>query len=343
MQDVDANWIQKVWSPLLCSVWPYCKVWPWSTSRVNYSWVGGPHYRLDGRLTLSYVLKSLQMLVAILSKSRGHSSQPDDTVPVSTSNLACATLDTLLCILVDCPKIIRAFEGVNGVETIVKLLKRSGTARSVRCVTACHPTLHHAESSDRMKCLEFLYFYLMDESSTKDVSAVLDNEAYRTSEPIPPKTPTKKKLTFAIAQTQTSQQFMTPPSSPTRSRTPSSPTKRTSNPYAMLRNELEDFLPMTPKKPPPRSSAALDNGDIPPMPKMNLFKSSLSGSPTKRMPQSQKPDENEPPAIVVLPPTVTEKKLTRTTKEKKEILGTFLGNVDALVEGVEKAGVFGLV
>lgn len=33
---------------------------------------------------------------------------------------------------------------------------------------------------------------------------------------------------------------------------------------------------------------------------------------------------------------------TRTTEEKKEILGTMLGNVDALVESVRKAGIWGL-
>lgn len=32
----------------------------------------------------------------------------------------------------------------------------------------------------------------------------------------------------------------------------------------------------------------------------------------------------------------------RTTDEKKEILGGLLGNVDALVEGVRKAGIWGL-
>lgn len=33
---------------------------------------------------------------------------------------------------------------------------------------------------------------------------------------------------------------------------------------------------------------------------------------------------------------------TRTMEEKKEILGSMLGNVDALVEGVRKAGIWGL-
>ena len=32
----------------------------------------------------------------------------------------------------------------------------------------------------------------------------------------------------------------------------------------------------------------------------------------------------------------------KTTEEKKELLGTMLGNVDALVESVKKAGIFGL-
>jgi len=32
----------------------------------------------------------------------------------------------------------------------------------------------------------------------------------------------------------------------------------------------------------------------------------------------------------------------RTTDEKKQILGSMLGNVDALVEGVRKAGIWGL-
>jgi len=32
----------------------------------------------------------------------------------------------------------------------------------------------------------------------------------------------------------------------------------------------------------------------------------------------------------------------RTTEDKKELLGTMLGNVDALVEGVRKAGIWGL-
>lgn len=32
----------------------------------------------------------------------------------------------------------------------------------------------------------------------------------------------------------------------------------------------------------------------------------------------------------------------RTTEEKRQILGSMFGNVDALVEGVRKAGIWGL-
>ncbi|KAI0092154.1 cell division control protein 14, SIN component-domain-containing protein [Irpex rosettiformis] len=68
--------------------------------------------------------------------------------PTPTSMpLANIVLDTLLCILVDAPSSLRVFEGVNGVHTLVKMFKRAATPREVR-----------------MRCIEFLYFYLMDES-----------------------------------------------------------------------------------------------------------------------------------------------------------------------------------
>ena len=48
--------------------------------------------------------------------------------------------------------------------------------------------------------------------------------------------------------------------------------------------------------------------------------------------------------ITAVSPTVGRHKQEkwRTTEEKKELLGTMLGNVDALVEGVRKAGIWGL-
>ena len=107
--------------------------------------------------------------------------------------------------------------------------------------------------------------------------------------------------------------------------------KPTQNPYAMLKSELDDFMPTTPKKL-SRSTSSQDTFDLPPIPKLPILK-------PKR--HSVSSDENQPPALHSSQP-ISEKPILRTTREKKEILGNYLGNVDALVEGVEKAGVFGL-
>ncbi|THV08172.1 hypothetical protein K435DRAFT_847063 [Dendrothele bispora CBS 962.96] len=106
--------------------------------------------------------RNLEILIDLLLASR-HISLPssspiDQAAPPLTSSpsktaspttfLSSAVLDTLLCVLVDSSSALRAFEECNGVQVIVKILKRMGTPREVR-----------------MKCLEFLYFYLMDETS----------------------------------------------------------------------------------------------------------------------------------------------------------------------------------
>lgn len=46
--------------------------------------------------------------------------------------LSSVVLDTLLCILVDLPEALRAFEGVHGVQAVVRILKRAATPREVR-------------------------------------------------------------------------------------------------------------------------------------------------------------------------------------------------------------------
>ncbi len=43
-------------------------------------------------------------------------------------------MDALLCILVDSSAALRSFEECNGVQAIVKILKRAGTPREVRYV-----------------------------------------------------------------------------------------------------------------------------------------------------------------------------------------------------------------
>lgn len=56
----------------------------------------------------------------------------DKTRTWTMAHLSSAILDTLLCVLVDSSAALRAFEDVNGVQAVVKLLKRAGTPREVR-------------------------------------------------------------------------------------------------------------------------------------------------------------------------------------------------------------------
>jgi len=48
--------------------------------------------------------------------------------------LTSIVLDTLLCILVDSPSALRTFEHAQGVQLVVRILKRAGTPREVRYV-----------------------------------------------------------------------------------------------------------------------------------------------------------------------------------------------------------------
>jgi hypothetical protein len=84
-----------------------------------------------------------QILIELLLTSRhtpiiDSSSEENGTKPPEKSapiiHLTSAVLDTLLCVLVDSPPALRAFEEVNGVQAVVKILKRAGTPREVRLV-----------------------------------------------------------------------------------------------------------------------------------------------------------------------------------------------------------------
>ncbi|KAJ1308842.1 hypothetical protein OPQ81_004530 [Rhizoctonia solani] len=106
----------------------------------------------------------IQTLLELLTALRHASVNPDDPdttvtsgidssdskLPALLSPLACSVIDTLLCLLVDSPSALRVFEECNGLEVIVRTLKKV------------------IGQNVRMKCLEFLYFYLQDE----DVYAV---------------------------------------------------------------------------------------------------------------------------------------------------------------------------
>ncbi len=65
----------------------------------------------------------------------------------------------LVAALLDCPRNIRTFEGVDGLLTVTSLFKSRGTAKDVR-----------------MKTLEFLYFYLMRETPILETGRVVGTE-----------------------------------------------------------------------------------------------------------------------------------------------------------------------
>lgn len=55
------------------------------------------------------------------------------SAPPGAATLALNAIDTLLCVLVDSPLALRAFEEADGVAVVVKTLKRTGVARDIRC------------------------------------------------------------------------------------------------------------------------------------------------------------------------------------------------------------------
>lgn len=76
-------------------------------------------------------------MVLMSSTNTSHADRPSKKEDGNVKNtpspsLASAVLDTLLCILVDSSPALRAFEDTNGVQYVVKILKRAGTPREVR-------------------------------------------------------------------------------------------------------------------------------------------------------------------------------------------------------------------
>lgn len=246
------------------------------------------------------------------------------SIPNSAPNLAIAIIDTLLCVLVDAPLAIRAFEEVNGLEIIVKSLKRVGIPRDIR-----------------MKCLEFLYWYLLPEDTPPSRNS---------SAPTPslPGSPTKRSTVVPLQPTSSWPSSAPMPPPPIPSTPPRSPTKPTRS--GLLRREL-DFVPTTPKK---VQVSKLGVGT----PRASRVTASPSGSPVKRrvapsverssrmLSRDSSMASSENVFIQVPSRSATSAKPAgqriKSTEEKKALLGTLLGNVDVLVEGVCKAGIWGL-
>jgi len=75
----------------------------------------------------------VQVLVDLLLSSR-HMAPVEPVKPQQRTTLSSIVLDTILCILVDSPAALRTFEASNGLQAVVKILKRAGTPREVRYV-----------------------------------------------------------------------------------------------------------------------------------------------------------------------------------------------------------------
>ncbi|ORY22905.1 cell division control protein 14, SIN component-domain-containing protein [Naematelia encephala] len=107
-----------------------------------------------------YVLEILIDLLLLLRtqppptvSTPNHTSASDGSP--ETRSIVYSILDLLCCVLVDSPVNARAFERLSGLEAVVRVLKGTGVAKEIR-----------------MKCLEFLYFYLLPENSQPPPRAV---------------------------------------------------------------------------------------------------------------------------------------------------------------------------
>ncbi|KAL5488252.1 hypothetical protein ACEPAI_6360 [Sanghuangporus weigelae] len=268
--------------------------------------------------------------------------------------LVSAVLDTLLCILVDAPTALRCFEEVKGIEHIVKVLKRPTIPKDVR-----------------IKCLEFLYFYLMDESTP-----LSDEVPVRPSSPVkrPRSTPFERsRVSTASSRSSNSSGSHSSSSSlgswsptPTLAGTPPLSPKKSAfselsqaqDALGMLRKDV-DFVPQSPQK---VKVAQVDGGIRRPGTPQQSSPLKVprvvhkQASPLSRLASEEtlRPDSDIDSGVYDVRKTVSKtgpwktssvgcisSVQTRTMQEKKEILGQLLGNVDALVEGVKKAGIWG--
>ncbi|KAL0950107.1 hypothetical protein HGRIS_010108 [Hohenbuehelia grisea] len=121
----------------------------------------------------------LEILLDLLLASR-HAPPPaaaSEPAPTKSASLPLTSIviDTLLCVLVDASPALRVFEEISGLQAIVKILKRAGTPREVR-----------------MKCLEFLYFYLLDEKPGHSEASVLPDISSDALPPTAPATPARE-------------------------------------------------------------------------------------------------------------------------------------------------------
>lgn len=193
----------------------------------------------------------------------------------------------------------------------------------------------------RMKCLEFLYFYLMDETPA-DVRS--EGSPTHSSRPVASSSsqtahPRSSSSLTCVSDSSNFSDFeswspaptiaSTPPQSPTKANKAREPHSR----LGMLKRDV-DFVPMSPKK---AQVAQLGIGKRRDTKQPNRGRVPSPLGPTSSCDTRIEDDEDR-----VDDPVGSPTHQTRSTEDKKRILGQLLGNVDALVEGVKKAGIWGL-
>ena len=297
----------------------------------------------------------------------------------TSSALPNAALDTLLCILVDSSQSLRVFEDCNGVQTVVKLLKRAQTPRDVR-YDPSPDDVFTLNSLRRMKCLEFLYFYLMDEASprpdlsmgtiepiqlpsvslsassfdalakpryfpqsSRNSSSSSDDSFYSSgssrSSSSSMSTSTSLSSSSMPVHTRNSSTIPQTPPSPTKASTPSQAKLRT---LVMLQKEV-DFMPVTPKK---SHTSRLGVNPLRPSSAPNSPFKNFRPIPDDAGLETRHRDSSDGTSFGGerdrFSAKLENRDMVKTTEQKKEFLGFMLGNVDALVESVKRAGVWGL-
>ncbi|CAG7848626.1 SubName: Full=Uncharacterized protein {ECO:0000313/EMBL:CCA70465.1} [Serendipita indica DSM 11827] len=323
------------------------------------------------------LLLDLLVLSKYLNPSKDAPKSSDGPVPTC---LASAVLDTLLCVLVDAPAVLRLFEELNGLEVLVRTLKRPGVTQETR-----------------MKCLEFLYFYLLPEEDPLSVEGqqAIDLSASQGSQtasdtsddefaPNPkvaelrllrndidftPATPIKQKKRPVIGGVPT-------PNLSSKHRHGTHDDGSFSNPLSRDHGHARGTSEVT-LVPSSSSGSLIESGDDTPRTPIKLLRAHRSGASKEsdsegsldrvQTPQRRhlreasyadntlvnnpfdertpKPARQKMPFPSSLPPTnVTRKgeKMLLTTDEKTQLLAKHLGNVHALVAGMKHTGIWGL-
>ncbi|KZV64076.1 hypothetical protein PENSPDRAFT_656824 [Peniophora sp. CONT] len=269
---------------------------------------------------------------------------PVASKPKSAVSLSSAVLDTLLCILVDSSPALRTFEKVGGVKTVVNLVKRPKALRDAK-----------------MKCLEFLYFYLLDESSPNTLSSSTSTSPAGSLQASPTIESRSRRVgrdaswgsndshssnssqssSFSLSSSTSATSFSsvdrsprTPPRSPTTAGA-ATPRRPFAKPRALLLLQKDvDYTPLSPKKSHSNSRVPSSRYGTPlKAPNLGVGIPSSPTTPTASS-SSRRPSEDTSAAAEACNPDGT-----RSTEQKKEYLGTMLGNVEALVAGVRSAAV----